>query len=157
MIKGFEIPHRPEPMDPGHWQGLPALGAGLIAGVVMMVVPHANPWGLSSFTPAILGRVIPSSWELPMSGVVTVQLAISVLYGIVISFAVMHLREFRAVFVGGLVGLGLYLINLAAVSLWVPALRGNEVSVIFTHAVFGLVAAAAYRGLLRRRVPAPTG
>jgi hypothetical protein len=54
------------------------------------------------------------------------------------------------------VGLVLYLLNFGVVSLCLPGLRGNEVSVIITHVVFGLVAAGVYRGLLRRKVSAAT-
>jgi len=50
----------------------------------------------------------------------------------------------------------LYFINLGVVTMWFPAMRGNEVSVFVTHVVFGLIAAGAYRGLLRRKVSAPT-
>jgi len=76
------------------------------------------------------------------------------IYGVIISFAVINIREMAAVLTGGAVGLLLYLLNLAAVSMWFPAMRGNEVSVIVTHAVCGLIAAGAYRGLLRRKMSA---
>ena len=51
-------------------------------------------------------------------------------------------------------GLALYVANYGIVSMWLPAMKGNEVPVVVTHIVFGLVAAGAYRGLLRRQVPA---
>jgi hypothetical protein len=155
MIKGFEQPHPTEPMDKSHLQGVAAAAAGLIAGVILLLVPHASPWeGLTSFTPAILGRTIPPEWNLPVLGVVVLHLALSMLYGFIISLSVKNIRELRAVFTGGVVGLVLYFLNLGAVSLWFPTLHNNEVSVILTHGVFGLVAAGAYRGLLRRRVSA---
>jgi hypothetical protein len=153
MIKGFEPPHPSEPIEKSRWQGVPAIAAGLIAGIVMLIVPHASPWeGLTSFTPAVLGRVIPASWNIPVAGVVVIHLALSLIYGIIISIAVINIRELRAVFIGGLVGLVLYLVNLGIVSFLLPELRGNEVSIIITHAVFGLMAAGVYRGLLRRKV-----
>jgi len=64
----------------------------------------------------------------------------------------MHIRQLVAVLAGGVAGIVLYFLNLGAVSLWFPGMRGNEVSVFVTHLVFGLIAAGAYRGLLRRRV-----
>ena len=156
MIKGFEQPQRTEPIEKNHWQGMPAVTAGLIAGVVLLIVPHASPWeGLTSFTPAIMGRVPPSIWGLGALTVIVLHLALSLIYGLIVSFAVMNIREMAAVLTGGAVGLLLYVLNLGAISTWFPAMRGNEVSVIVTHAVCGLIAAGAYRGLLRRKVSAP--
>jgi hypothetical protein len=155
MIKGFESPHPAEPVEKHHLQFAPAVMAGLIAGVILLIIPHASPWErLTSFTPAIVGRVVPPSWGIPGLGIAALHLAVSVIYGFIISLAVIHVRELRAVLVGGVVGLLLYILNYGIVSLWLPALRGNEVPVIITHAVFGLIAAGAYRGLLRRKVSA---
>ncbi|HXT12404.1 MAG TPA: hypothetical protein VN873_12645 [Candidatus Angelobacter sp.] len=134
---------------------MPAIAAALIAGVILLIVPHASPWeGLTTFNPAFMGRVPPPAWNLGIILIVLIHLALSVIYGFIISIAVLNIHELRAVFVGGVVGLILYLVNLGVVSLWFPALRGNEVSVIITHGVFGLIAAGLYRGLLRRRIPA---
>lgn len=155
MIKGFESPRPAVPDETTrHWQGLPALAGGLIAGIILLVVPHASPWeGLATFTPAVVGRVLPTMWGVPASAVIAMHLALSAIYGVIISFAVINIHELRAVIVGGIVGLVLYFINLGVVSLWLPTLRGTEFSVLFTHFVFGLIAAGAYRGLLRRKVP----
>lgn len=46
-------------------------------------------------------------------------------------------------------GLGLYLINLAIVTYAAPQFTGSEVRVAFTHIVFGLFAAACYKGIAR--------
>jgi hypothetical protein len=157
MIKGFEQSHPVQPLERIHWQGIPAVAAGLIAGVVLLIVPHASPWeGLTSFTPAIMGRVVPITWGLGTFMTVVLHLALALIYGIVISFVVMNVHQMRAVLTGGVVGLVLYFLNLGAVSMWFPALRGNEVSVFVTHVVCGLIAAGAYRGLLRRTVAAPS-
>jgi hypothetical protein len=154
MIQGFEPPRPAEPIEKSHLQAFPATAAGLIAGVVLLIVPRGSPWeGLTSFSPAILGRVPPAEWNLPIFGTIVLHLALALVYGFIISFAVINIRELRAVFTGGIVGLFLYLLNLGVVSFFLPAMRGNEVSVIVTHFVFGLIAAGAYRGLLRRRVP----
>jgi hypothetical protein len=154
MIKGFESPHYHEPAEQNHWQWLPAVAGGLIAGVLMLIVPHASPWeGLTTFTPATLGREVPVSWGTSALAVVFLHLCLSVIYGIIISLCVMRMRGLWAVLVGGVVGLILYLINLGVVNMWFPAIRGNETSVLVTHIVFGLVAAGAYRGLLRRKAP----
>jgi hypothetical protein len=155
MIKGFEPPHPAEPVEKSRLHGVPAIAAGLIAGVILLILPHASPWeGLTSFTPAILGRVIPATWNVPIFGVVVMHLVLSLIYGFIVSLVVINIRELRAVFIGGLVGLVLYFLNLGVVSVFLPGLRGNEVSVFVTHVVFGLIAAGVYRGLLRRKVTA---
>lgn len=154
MIKGFQPPPRNEPPVSG-FQWAPALAAGLIPGVVLLILPHASPWeGLTLFTPAIMGRQLPASWGINVSGVVIIHLALSLLYGLIVSLTVMHVRQLRALLVGGVVGLVLYALNLAVVSLWIPGLHNDEVPVALTHLVFGLVAAGAYRGLLHRPVVA---
>ncbi|HWD93372.1 MAG TPA: hypothetical protein VG938_13600 [Verrucomicrobiae bacterium] len=155
MIKGFESPHSTEPVEKSRWHFVPAIAAGLIAGFVLLVLPHASPWeGLTSFTPAVLGRVIPATWNVPILGVVIMHLVLSLIYGFIVSLVVINIRELRAVFIGGLVGLVLYFLNLLVVSFCLPELRGNEVSIFVTHVVFGLIAAGVYRGLLRRKVAA---
>jgi hypothetical protein len=157
MIRGFEQPHPTEPIET-NWQGMPAVAAGLIAGVVLLIVPHASPWeGLTSFTPALMGRVVPHVWDLGPFMTVVLHLVLGIIYSVLISFAVMHIRQLAAVVAGGVVGVVLYFLNLGAVSLWLPAMRGSELSVFVTHLVFGLIAAGAYRGLLRRKIPESTG
>lgn len=155
MIKGFQPPQRDESPVSAQFQWMPAVAAGLIPGVILLILPHASPWeGLTVFTPAIMGRQVPASWGLNVSGVVIIHLALSLVYGLIISLSVMNVRQLRALLVGGVVGLVLYALNLAVVSFWISGLHSDEVAVVLTHLVFGLVAAGTYRGLLRRTVPA---
>jgi len=157
MIKGFEQHHPTEPIEQSHWQGMPAVWAGLIAGVVLLIVPHASPWeGLTSFNPALMGRVVPQMWGLGVFMTVVLHLALAIIYSVLISFVVSHIRQMAAVLAGGFAGLVLYFINLGLVTLCFPGMRGNEVSVFVTHVVFGLIAAGAYRGLLRRKIATST-
>ncbi len=142
-------------MRESHLQAIPAVAAGLIAGVILLIVPHASPWeGLTAFMPAILGRIVPATSGVSQLGAIALHLTLSLIYGFIISLTVVNIRELRAVALGGIVGLALYVANYGVVAMWMPSMKGNEISVLVTHVVFGLIAAGVYRGLLRRRVPA---
>ncbi len=152
MIRGFQTPRPLEPDGANRLQWGPALTSGLIAGAILLVVPRGSPWsGMTFFSPVVLGRSIADSSGLPLLLAWASHLLVSGFYGVVVSWAVSGLVQPQAMVVGGLTGLGLYLLNLAAVSAFFPQLHGNEIGVIFTHIVFGLIAAGAYRGLLRRK------
>jgi hypothetical protein len=152
MIKSFEPASQSEPRRAGHVQWPAALGAGLIAGAILLFAPRGTPWSsVTFFTPIIMGRSLPAGETMPLILVWLIHLGISILYGGIISGFVSHLTRARAVWLGGIIGLALYFVNLLAVSLFWKELRGNEISVVFTHIVFGLIAAGAYRGLLQRK------
>jgi len=87
---------------------------------------------------------------MPLPVMWLVHMAIAEVYGLIISLFVQKLTRGRAALTGMGAGLALYLVNLAGVSVLFPTWRGNETGVLFTHAVFGLIAGASYRGLLRR-------
>jgi hypothetical protein len=158
MIKGYEPPHLLEPEEPGRFQLRPALEASLIAGVVLLVIPHGSPWSaLTFFSPVIMGRTVPRTFGMSFVLVCIVHLAVSLLYGLIISRIVATLKRRPAFVAGALAGLVLYVINFGAVSAFWPSLRGAEFSVLITHIVFGLIAAGAYRGLLKRRREVPSG
>lgn len=151
MIRRFEEPELLPAEDGGRFQWGAALGAGLIPGVILMLVPRGTPWsGISPFISVIMGRTLPSWFDMPLPLVFLTHLAVSEVYGLIIASFVQKLTCGRAVLTGFGVGIVLYLLNLGMVSLVWPSLRGNEGSVLFTHAVFGLIAGASYRGLLRR-------
>jgi hypothetical protein len=146
-------PYRSEPVHKGHLQWFPALGAGLIAGAVLLIVPRASPWSSLTFAaPVIMGRVVPEQLGMLLTATKTLHLAVSVLYGLIISVAVMRITQLWALAAGALTGLLLYVGNVAVVSTWFPELRGDEPTVAFSHLVFGGIAAGAYRGLLRRKI-----
>jgi len=157
MIKGYEPPHLLEPEEPGRFQLKPALGASLIAGVILLIVPHGSPWSsLTFFSPVIIGRTVPRTFEMPFFLVCILHLAVSLLYGLIISRIVATLRRRPAFIAGALAGLVLYAINFGVVSAFWPSLHGAEFSVGITHIVFGLITAGAYRGLLKRKREAST-
>lgn len=88
---------------------------------------------------------------LPLPAVWVIHLGVSLIYGIIISVVVARLTSYGAILVGGVLGLLLFFANWALVSVCWPAWRVDEIPVLFTHIVFGLIAAGAYRGLLRRQ------
>lgn len=152
MIRGFETKRPLEPEQPGHFQWAAALGAGFISGLILLIVPRGNPWaGISFFAQTIMGRDIPASWGMSLFETSLAHLALGLIYGLIISVAVRRVAQLRALALGCVIGLLLYFINLGAVSLWLPMLRGSEVSVAVTHIIFGAISGGAYRGLLRRK------
>jgi len=158
MIKGYESAHLLEPEEPTRFHPDPALEAGLIAGFVLLVIPHGSPWSsLTFFSPVIMGRAVPGPSEIPLLLVWTIHLAVSLVYGLIISRVVATLRWKKAFFTGVLTGLILYVVNFGVVSAIWPWLRDSEFTVVVTHMVFGLITAGAYRGLLKRKLEVPTG
>jgi hypothetical protein len=105
---------------------------------------------MTIFSPVVMGRTLPPSFAIPLPLSVLFHMGISLIYGLVISRVVTSLRFERAVPAGGASGLVLYLLNFVVVTLFFPPLRYNEVSAAIAHLAFGLIAAGAYRGLLRR-------
>jgi len=131
-----------------------AILAGIIAGAVLLIVPSGSPWsGVTFFSPVIMGRTIPPA-DLSLVSTWLLHLLLSVGYGLVISRIVASFRRGRALLAGALMGMVLYGVNLGLVSAFWLQLRGNEIAIAFTHIVFGLVAAGAYRGLLKRQAGA---
>lgn len=140
-------------LSPRYFQWLPALEAGFIAGLVLMIVPRGSPWSaLTFFAPVVMGRVVPETAGLPLIITKALHLILSIGYGFIISLIVMRITQMRAIIVGAIVGLALYFANLAVFSAAFPEMKGDELTVAFTHIVFGAIAAGAYRGLLWRRI-----
>ena len=155
MIRGYDQYHSLPPEAEGHFQWPAALKAGLAVGALFLLFARGNPWaGLTGSTPVVMGRIMPLDLGLPLMLVWLIHLALSAAYAFIIGLFVMRLSKWRAILTGGAVGIGLYAINRIIVHFFLPELEGNEAGVLFTHIVFGLVAAGAYRGLLRRQAPA---
>ena len=156
MIKGYEPPHLLEPEEPRRFHLRPALEAGFIAGAILLFVPRGSPWSsLTFFSPVIMGRTVPGTVEMPLLLVWTLHLAVSLVYGLIISRMVATLRRRWAFVTGALAGLVIYAVNFGIVTAFWPWLRGAELSIVITHIVFGLLTAGAYRGLLKRRREEP--
>lgn len=142
--------------DNARLQWGPALGAGLIPGLVLLLVPVANPWsGFTVFGAAIIGRAPSPAMGLSLPAAWAVHLALSLIYGIIISIVVLRLRQEWAILAGGVAGAALFLVNWGVVAALWPWWNTNLFCVFFAHLAFGLISAGAYRGLRcgRERVP----
>jgi hypothetical protein len=152
MIRRFEPTALLEPEDGGRFQLGAALGAGLIAGLVLLIIPRGSPWaGISFFSAVVMGRAVPPGVVMPLPVVCLVHLLVAEIYAVIISWFVNNTTQGRAILAGAILGLVLYLLNTGLVAIAFPEWRGNEVGVLFTHAVFGLLVGGAYRGLLKRK------
>ena len=150
MTRQYSQEPAPQMEIPRGFQWSRAVMVGFIAGAILLIVPRGSPWeGLAFSEPVVMGRYFPGM-AVPL--VWLIHLGISIVYGVVISRFVASYRIARALVTGALAGLALYILNLAVVKLLWHSGAPNELPVIFTHIVFGLIAAGAYRGLLRRRV-----
>lgn len=150
MARQYVQERVPQVEIPREFQWPRAVLAGLIAGAILIVVPRGSPWeGMAFSEPVIMGRYFPGT---AVGLVWLIHLALAIVYGLVVCRFVASYRIWRALVTAGLAGLALYVLNLAVVSLIWHAGPRHEIPVIFTHIVFGLLAAGAYRGLLRRRV-----
>ena len=124
----------------------------MIAGIVLLLVPRGSPWArVSFFSAVIMGRPVPIGQMMPLMVVAVLHLGLAEIYALTISWFVSNLTQARAIITGAIIGVALYVVNVGVVSVCLPAWRGNEIAVLFTHAVFGLIAGGAYRGLLQRR------
>src|SRR5579883_2469531 len=152
MIRHYEAHPVFEPQDGGKFQIWAALAAGLIAGLILLLVPRGSPWaGVSFFSQVIMGRALAPGMVMPLPVVCLLHLGIAEVYSLIVSLFVNNVTQTRALLVGGVIGAVLYVCNLAVVRIAFPGWDGNGVAVLFTHIVFGLIVSGAYRGLLKRR------
>lgn len=129
-----------------------AVKSGLLAGAILLVFPQGFPWsGMSFFSGVVMGRTVGTDGAGPPVYLILLHLILAVVYAIPIAAIVKQIPSWRGILVGGAVGLGLYLLNLACVALLAPALIGGELRPAITHLVFGLFSAGAYKGMARRR------
>jgi hypothetical protein len=138
-----------------------AIMAGLIAGGIFLVVSRGIPWFSSGFiSPTVMGREIKPSPDLTPGlslSVAMIHVVVSIAYALLLAPLVSRLRSTaKAVSLGGLLGLGLYVINFVIFSqMYNTGFGQRELAPILTHIAFGMVATATYRGLAKRPVQQP--
>jgi hypothetical protein len=132
-----------------------AVQVGLGVGAIMFLLTRGIPWvGSGAINPAIMGReVAPGQEATPLFsfGVIGLHLVVSVLYALIIAPIVHGFRPWTAGAVGAVVGLVLYFINYALAGMIMEsAITQREWPSIALHIIFGIVAAEAYKGFVRR-------
>jgi hypothetical protein len=135
----------------------PAFLAGILAGVIFLIVNHGLPWFTSGLvSPSLMGReIIPrGEWNPGMGlGVALLHMTFAVVYGLIIAPVVGRFSFAPAMLAGAGLGLVLYLFNFIFFKIAFPAYAGGgELAPIVTHLAFGVVAAGAYKGLGRKGI-----
>ncbi|MBA3634528.1 MAG: hypothetical protein H0W58_17240 [Acidobacteria bacterium] len=141
-----------------------AILAGLIAGAIFMMLemimvplflPDGSPWGPPRMIAAIgMGKDVlppPATFALmPLMVAMVIHFILSIIFAIILAFIVSRFGLGIAVLIGAIFGLLLYLVNFYGFTAIFPwfAMARNWVS-IFSHIVFGAVAAWAYKALAR--------
>ncbi|MBA2771638.1 MAG: hypothetical protein M3428_00135 [Pseudomonadota bacterium] len=151
--------------DAINWKA--AVSAGLIAGVVFMMIEMAlvgtvggqSPWGPPRMIAAMgMGEGVlppPASFDVGIVAVgMAIHLILSILLGILLGWIISHWRMnlLTAIVVGTVFGLVVYFVDfyiMTAVFPWFAMARGT-IS-IFAHAVFGLVLGWAYYAMAKPR------
>jgi hypothetical protein len=128
--------------------------AAITAGGITFIMSGGAPWTTAGTMNAVMGR----HFELPLLALLVLHLLVSLVYASIIGGVVYRLPLMQSLFVGVLIGLGLYALNRAMFhnySTWQGA--SPEVQAAGAHFTFGLLAAAVYRAasVPKRIVNAP--
>ncbi len=144
---------------PVRWKA--AVWAGLISGVAfvmleMMLVPlfmGGSPWGPPRMIAAIaMGKGVlppPATFDVGvLMAAMAVHLPLSVVFTLILAWIIARFDMGVAVLIGAVFGLILYLVNFYGFTALFPwfAMARNWVS-IFSHIMFGIIAAVAYKQL----------
>ncbi|MBA3579606.1 MAG: hypothetical protein H0W42_06405 [Gemmatimonadaceae bacterium] len=140
-----------------------AVWAGLISGAAfmmleMILVPvfgGGSPWGPPRMIAAIaMGKGVlppPATFDIGvLMGAMAVHFPLSIVYSLILAWIVARFEMGVAVLIGAGFGLLLYLVNFYGFTAIFPwfAMARNWIS-IFSHIMFGVFAAAAYKQLAK--------
>lgn len=161
IISHFETGRMP------HWRS--AIYSGLVAGVVFLVLELILAplvMGVSPWMPVrMIGAIVLGEGVLPAEGMpvtfnfgvlmvaLAVHLALSALYGYILSLLDFRLEEWAALVLGAGFGLAIYFINFfgfTAVFPWFEMARGGLS--LLLHLVFGVTAALSYKEFVKREI-----
>jgi len=144
-----------------------AIWAGVIAGAVFMMLemimvplfmPDGSPWAPPRMIAAIvMGQDVlppPATFAVaPLMAAMVLHFILSIIYAIILAFIVNRFGLGIAVIIGLVFGLILYLVNFYGFTAVFPwfAMARNWIS-IFSHLMFGAIAALAYKWLQKPSV-----
>ncbi len=150
--------------QPVRWKA--AVLAGLISGVAfvmleMMMVPlfmDGSPWG----PPRMIAAIVMGEGVLPppatfdvgvLMAAMAVHLPLSIVFALILAWIIERFEMGVAVLIGAVFGLILYLVNFYGFTAIFPwfAMARNWIS-IFSHIMFGVIAAIAYKQLAKSTV-----
>lgn len=130
------------------------LYAGLVVGVLFLFLPRGIPWNSIGLPTEAMGRPLfaqDTHTAMFITGIV--QILMSLAYTFVVAAVIYRFRMFKAVIIGGVIGLGLYALNYLVFRYVVPtAPNKSEFAVLLTHLAFCFIVAGAYKGI---SVPPP--
>lgn len=149
-------------MENGFWKA--AIWSGIIAAVVMLMLEMImnplflgnSPWGPPRMMAAILlgSEVLPPpatfDFGILMAAMV-VHFPLSVIYAIIIGAIVKNMETGKAVLIGAIIGLVIYLVNFYGFTAIFPwfAMARNWVQIVI-HIAFGLSAAWSFMAIYRK-------
>lgn len=140
-----------------------AILAGLIGGAVFMmlemilvpIIGGGSPWGPPRLIAAIaLGKdVLPPPADfaaVPFVVAMIIHFIFSMIFGVILALIINRMSLGVAILIGAIFGLALYFINFYGFTAVFPwfAMARNGIT-IFTHIVFGAVAAWVYKAFVR--------
>jgi hypothetical protein len=137
-------------------QWLTGVKAALVIGAIFWLVARGIPWAPSGLvSPTVMGREIkpPGTLDLNASVLASVlHFVCAVIYGLIMMPIIHRFTYSNAWLIGAAMGIVLYVLNLAAFSLFGGAPYSRELPVFVTHLAFGIIFTGAYKGLVKRRV-----
>jgi hypothetical protein len=146
----YELSDRQDASARHHVRWSKALYASLFIGAIFLMLPHAVPWFSSGVPTTAMGRPIGSTVTFrstPFLSTAGLHLLLAICYGWIIAVFIYRLHIRMALFIGSLVGLGLYGLNFLLFRMVLEMPPVNEAPVLFTHLFFSLIFAGAYKGI----------
>lgn len=131
--------------------------AALGVAAILWLVTRGIPWAPSGLvSPTAMGRELknPAEINAGLAGMATVlHFILAMVYASVMMPLIHRFSYANAWLVGATMGIGLYLLNLAAFALVAGgAPYSRELPTFITHLAFGIIFTGAYKGLVKRRV-----